>query len=148
MLFNSVYLFKEESRKHGSLQIMLISKSNSWNLLCDKCKITKYASTNPLLPPFLSSSSLHVLYSSCIILLLVAHKQVSNLSTSIVELQAGAIMKYLTTWVPISQNSCLISQKRGQTWARHGCSWQSSPTPTLVMATMFFWQRKSKKVRS
>lgn len=80
---------------HTSLQSMIILKYNPWNL-CDKCKISKYSSSNSPQAsiPFFSS---YFLYSSSIIRLLIPNKQVNKHSIFIVELLAGAIMKYLTT---------------------------------------------------
>lgn len=95
VLFNSVYLSKGQNPMHSSLQSMLISKSSSWNLYVVSVRQPSMPAVIPLVPPFLFPSFLHFLYSSCIIL--IPNKQVSNHRISTVVLQAGAVMKHLTT---------------------------------------------------
>ena len=67
---------------HPSLQSMLISKLNSWNLEATSVKQHSMPVLSPSCPPLSRRRRLHFLYVSCIILLLVPNKLVSNHSTS------------------------------------------------------------------
>lgn len=137
---------------HSSLQSMLISISNPWNLYVISVKYQNMPAGTPLRPPFLFFFSLFPL-------IILHHSVTYSKSTSqqpqhfccwVTGRGNNEIFNNCVAWVPIHQNSCLINQKRGQPWTtRHGCACEEQLTASSGYGCFFFLlEKKIRNLRS